>query len=191
MNIETLLISAFTAGLLGSLHCVGMCGGIASALGMSLKKSTSNTFNAALFFQIGRISSYCVAGYIVGTFGEIFAQSDSLKGFSLFLRFFSAIFMIGLGLYFAGLFPYFTMIEKMGVPLWKKISPLSKHFLPVKHLHQAYGLGFLWGWIPCGLTYSILLWAVSAGSAIEGGMLMLAFGLGTIPAMLPDRKSVV
>lgn len=187
MNFETMLLSALTAGLFGSLHCAGMCGGIASALGMSLKTNSETTkpFYPALFYQIGRISSYAIAGFIAGSFGDVLNQSDIVKDFGMYTRMFSAIFMVGLGFFLAGLFPYFSLVEKMGVPLWKKISPLSKHLLPVKHVHQAYGLGLLWGWLPCGLTYSILLWSLAAGSGTEGALLMFAFGLGTIPAMLP------
>ena len=186
MSFEMMLLSALTAGLFGSLHCAGMCGGIASALGVSLKQSPSatNPVSSSLFFQLGRISSYAVAGFLAGSFGDILTQSDMLKDIGIYLRLFSAIFIVGLGLYLAGLFPFFSLIEKIGVPVWKKISPLSKHLLPVKYLPQAYGLGFLWGWLPCGLTYSILLWSIAAGSGAEGALLMLAFGLGTIPAML-------
>ncbi|MFT5520305.1 MAG: sulfite exporter TauE/SafE [Enterobacterales bacterium] len=187
MTFETMLFSALIAGLFGSLHCVGMCGGIASALGMSLKQSESlkKPTITALFYQVGRISSYFIAGFIAGSFGDILTQSEVLKNIATYLRLFSALFMVGLGFYLAGLFPFFTMIEKMGIPLWKKIAPLSKHLLPVENFRQAYSLGFLWGWLPCGLTYSILLWSIAAGSALEGGLLMLAFGLGTLPAMLP------
>ncbi len=187
MNFDPILLSALTAGLLGSLHCAGMCGGIATALGMGLKESSASgkPLVAALFYQLGRISSYVVAGLIAGSVGDILTQSDSLKFVTMYLRLFSAVFMIGLGLYLAGWFPVFSMIEKVGSPIWKKISPVSKHFLPVKYSHQAYALGFLWGWIPCGLTYSILLWSIASGGAIEGGLLMLAFGLGTLPAMMP------
>jgi len=187
MNFDPLLLSALTAGLLGSLHCAGMCGGIATALGMGLKETSASgkPTLAALFFQLGRISSYAVAGLIAGYFGDVITQSTAMKGVTIYLRLFSAIFMIGLGMYLAGWLPVFALIEKAGIPVWKKISPLSRFFLPVKYSPQAYALGFLWGWIPCGLTYSILLWSVAAGSAVEGASLMLAFGLGTIPAMLP------
>ncbi len=186
MDIAALL-SALTAGLLGSLHCAGMCGGIATALGMGLKETSAagKPTLAALFFQFGRISSYAVAGLIAGYFGDVLTQSTAMKDITIYLRLFSAVFMIGLGLYLAGWLSIFAVIEKAGVPVWKKISPLSRYFLPVKHIPQAYALGFLWGWIPCGLTYSILLWSVAAGNAVEGASLMLAFGLGTIPAMLP------
>jgi len=187
MFFDPILLTAFTAGILGSLHCAGMCGGIATALGMGLRETSASgkPAVAALFYQFGRISSYVVAGVIAGSVGDILTQSDSLKFVTIYLRLFSAAFMVGLGLYLAGWFPFFSTIEKIGTPVWKKISPISKAFLPVKHLHQAYALGFLWGWIPCGLTYSILLWAITAGSSLEGGLLMLAFGLGTLPAMLP------
>ncbi len=187
MVFDPVLLSALTAGILGSIHCAGMCGGIATALGMGLRETSASgrPVTAALFYQFGRISSYVVAGSIAGYVGDILTQADSLKFVSIYLRLFSAVFMIGLGLYLAGWFPFFSTIERIGTPVWKKISPISKKFLPVKHLYQAYSLGFLWGWIPCGLTYSILLWSIAAGSAVQGGLLMLAFGLGTLPAMLP------
>ena len=187
MGLEMIFVSAFTAGLFGSIHCAGMCGGIASALGMSVKveTDTDSRIFPALFFQLGRISSYCVAGYIAGSLGDVLTQSEVIKDIAAYLRIFSALFIVSIGLYIAGVFPYLTVIEKMGVPVWKKISPLSKHLLPVKYLHQAYGLGILWGWLPCGLTYSILLWSVAAGTGMEGALLMLVFGIGTIPAMLP------
>ena len=192
MNFEALLLTALMAGLFGSLHCAGMCGGIASALGMSLKETrvSGKPLYPALFFQVGRISSYCVAGFIAGTFGDVLTQAEIVKDIANYLRLFSALFIIGLGLYLAGLFAFFSLIEKIGIPVWKKISPLSRHLLPVKYLHQAYGLGFLWGWLPCGLTYSMLLWSIVAGSGTEGGLLMLVFGLGTIPAMLPITLGV-
>ncbi len=187
MTFEAMLLSALTAGLFGSLHCAGMCGGIASALGMSLKTNseTTKSFYSALFYQVGRISSYAIAGFIAGSFGDVLNQSELVNDIGIYTRIFSAIFMVGLGFFLAGLFPSFLLVEKMGVPLWKKISTLSKHLLPVKHVHQAYGLGLLWGWLPCGLTYSILLWSLAAGSGTKGALLIFAFGLGTIPAMLP------
>lgn len=184
----TVLITAFSTGLLGSLHCVGMCGGIATALGMSRRpdnlahRHRNNTH--ALLYQFGRISSYAVAGMIAGSFGEVLTQTDSLKGFSIIVRIFSAVFVIGLGLYIAGWFPFFSNIEKIGLPIWKKISPLAKKLIPVKNGLQAYLLGSLWGWIPCGLTYSILLWTFTTGSMINSALIMIAFGLGTLPAML-------
>lgn len=187
MNIETLLLTALIVGLFGSLHCAGMCGGIASALGMSMKQQASDNdkvLYAALFFQLGRLSSYAIAGFVAGSIGDILTQSEIIKNIATYLRLFSALFIIALGFYLAGLMPFFALIEKMGVPVWKKIAPLSRHLLPVTRLSQAYGLGLLWGWLPCGLTYSILLWSVAAGSGIEGSLLMLAFGIGTLPAML-------
>ncbi len=189
MGIDPVLLStltaAFVAGLVGSLHCVGMCGGIASALGMSQKRAETSIPPAhfAILYQIGRISSYAVAGMIAGSLGEVITQSEWLKDISLYLRLFFALFIIGLGLFIAGWFPAFSIIERMGLPLWKKISPLSKKLIPVTKYPQAYALGFLWGWLPCGLTYSILLWSVSSASSLNGGLIMLTFGLGTIPAM--------
>jgi len=74
--------------------------------------------------------------------------------------------------------------EIAGGVIWKKIEPISRQFIPVKSTFQAFILGGLWGWLPCGLVYTILIWAISTGSAIEGGLLMFSFGLGTLPLLL-------
>jgi len=181
LEFLTLLSTAFATGLLGSLHCVGMCGGIASALGMS---QTIKPNQHAFIYQMGRISSYAIAGAIAGSLGQVATQGMWLKEFSIVIRIISALFVVGLGLYIAGWFPYFSKIERIGLPIWKKISPLSKKLVPVKNGYQAYILGGLWGWLPCGLTYSMLLWAISATSVINAALVMIVFGLGTLPAML-------
>lgn len=92
--------------------------------------------------------------------------------------------MIALGLYLAGLWNGIAKIETIGSVLWKRIQPLTQHFIPVKNFQQAVPLGFLWGWLPCGLVYTALIWTLSAGGAIEGALIMLAFGLGTLPNLL-------
>jgi hypothetical protein len=92
--------------------------------------------------------------------------------------------MIALGLYLAGLWRGVAQIERLGKGSWQKIEPLSRRFIPVKTPWQALPFGMIWGWLPCGLVYSVLIWSLSAGSAVQGLLLMLAFGLGTLPNLL-------
>jgi sulfite exporter TauE/SafE len=96
----------------------------------------------------------------------------------------AAIFMILLGLFLAGWWPGLARLEGLGSGLWRRVEPLGRRLLPIRSLGQALGVGFVWAWIPCGLVYSVLIWALSAGSAAQGGLLMLAFGLGTLPTLL-------
>ena len=178
---EVHIVSAFIAGVFGSLHCVAMCGGIATALGVS--SSDTKSKQMAFLYQLGRITSYAIAGGLVAFLGtQILPQSNSMH-VAMILRILSVVFMVGLGLYLAGWFPKFAHIERLGLPIWRKISPLSKRLLPVKNSGQAIALGFLWGWLPCGLVYSILLWSVSAPNTLSGALIMISFGLGTLPAM--------
>jgi len=92
--------------------------------------------------------------------------------------------MFLLGLYLAGLWNALSKLETVGASLWKYIEPLSRRFIPVNTVQRALPLGFLWGWLPCGLVYTVLIMALSAGGAVEGALLMLAFGLGTLPNLL-------
>ncbi len=182
MNLAELqLVSAFIAGLFGSLHCVAMCGGIATALGMS--SDSANSRLLALLYQIGRIITYAIAGAMVALVGSQLSQQSDSELYRTVVGLLSVIFMIGLGLYLAGWFPGFAKIERIGLPIWRKISPITRQFLPLRKPAHALTLGFLWGWLPCGLVYSILLWSMSAADPMSGALVMVAFGLGTLPAM--------
>jgi len=182
MTLEVLLFSAFTAGLFGSIHCVGMCGGITSALGLTIKNDRKVLF--AVLFQLGRLISYSVAGSLIGLLGATLLGIDKPGMATMILRLAAAIFMFLLGLYLAGWFPKFVVLEKIGMPLWRKISPISQKLIPVTKMYQAVLLGAIWGWIPCGLVYSVLIWSAASVDPYSGAMTMFAFGLGTMPAML-------
>ena len=79
---------------------------------------------------------------------------------------------------------WLNRIESIGKHLWSRISPFAKHVLPVNSKTKAFGLGALWGWLPCGLVYSTLTWSMASGSLFNGAAIMLFFGLGTLPALL-------
>ena len=179
-------IAALLIGLLGAGHCLGMCSGIASAItfSSSTAQSKASTFAALLLYNLGRVSSYSLAG-------AIFAGSSSAliiffggKEALIYLRIFAAILMLLLALYISRIWFGLVHLEKTGQFVWRFIKPVAQYFLPLKHPLFALPLGFLWGWLPCGLVYSTLSWAASSGSAQSGALIMLGFGLGTLPAML-------
>ena len=167
-----------------------MCGGIVGALTLGTsesykqgKKKTSPLL-INLGYNIGRLSGYIVAGAIVGFLGSSLVDLTGIQTAKQVLAVIASLFMVALGLYLAGLWNGIAKIESIGSVLWKHIQPLTQRFIPVKSFQQAIPLGFLWGWIPCGLVYTVLIWTLSAGGAIEGGLIMLAFGLGTLPNLL-------
>ena len=177
-------LSAFVVGLLGGVHCVGMCGGIVSAMTMSLDRNSSGQFRFHMAYNVGRIGSYIVAGSLMGGLGVMLAGYLPVKAAQQVLLGLAGVFMIFLGLYLAGWWTILRRLEELGGVVWKRIQPLGNSLLPVTSTRKALFLGMLWGWIPCGLVYSVLIWSISAGSVLEGGLLMLAFGLGTLPNLL-------
>jgi sulfite exporter TauE/SafE len=186
MSIESIL-AAFLVGLLGGTHCIGMCGGIVGALssGLSLDVQTSRRrlVLAQLAYNSGRISSYTVAGLLLGLFGQQLGASGVLEGFPVG-RILAGVIMILFGIYLAGWWHSLLFLERGGARLWKHIEPLGRRFIPVRGAGQAYLLGLVWGWLPCGMVYAALALALASGSTAGGGSIMLAFGLGTLPVML-------
>ncbi|MEJ2455521.1 MAG: sulfite exporter TauE/SafE family protein [Candidatus Thiodiazotropha sp.] len=178
-------LAAFVVGLLGGAHCAGMCGGIVGALTFGLPEKIRNHFTHTLPYQMGynfgRITSYVVAGAIMGGLGMLLAEVVPIYPVQQALLVIAAIFMILLGLYLGGWWMGLARIERLGGRLWTRIEPFARRLLPVRSPGQAWMLGLVWGWIPCGLVYSMLVWTVSAGSVLKGAGLMLAFGLGTLP----------
>lgn len=195
--IELSLISAFLVGLLGGGHCVGMCGGIVSAVSMHLPNQSKNTHqkHPKIFFLIaynaGRILSYTLAGVLAGLIGASSFFLNHVLPIQHMLYLVSSVMLILLGLYLAGFWHGITVIENVGRALWVKLQPYSKRYIPVQNLKQAFVLGGLWGWLPCGLVYSVLIAAIATGSALNGGLLMLAFGLGTLPTLLAMGMTAV
>lgn len=182
------LITAFLVGLLGGVHCVGMCGGIVGALTMGLPSSARGSLAAQMPFQLaynaGRVAGYTLAGALMGALGTLMLRAIPLQFAQRALFGLAALFMIALGLYLGGWWRGLALLERAGAPLWRRLEPLGRRMLPVRSPWQALGIGLVWAWIPCGLVYSVLVWSVSAGSAGQGAALMLAFGLGTLPNLL-------
>lgn len=188
--LELSLVAAFLVGLLGGGHCAGMCGGIVGAVTMSLPGSKPKT-GYLLAYNAGRIASYSIIGLFAGAIGASSFFLDHVLPIEQALYALASLMLVLLGLYLAGIWRGIVVLEAAGNRIWRHIQPLSKRFLPVQTLPQAFILGTLWGWLPCGLVYSVVVAALATGSPWRGGALMLAFGLGTLPALLAMGMAAV
>ncbi|MDH1262748.1 sulfite exporter TauE/SafE family protein [Pseudomonas sp. GD03944] len=176
-----LLVSALILGLLGGGHCLGMCGGLMGALTLAIPpERRGQRLRLLLAYNLGRILSYTLAGLLIGLAGWAVANSPAANA----MRVVAALLLITMGLYLAGWWSGLTRIEALGRGLWRYIQPLTRRFMPVTSIPRALVLGGLWGWLPCGLVYSTLLWAASQGNAADSAALMFAFGLGTLPVLI-------
>ncbi|MBL8458938.1 sulfite exporter TauE/SafE family protein [Zoogloea sp.] len=184
---ETGYLAVFLIGLLGGTHCVGMCGGIVSALTVNtvrLPGESRREWPLHLAYNIGRISSYTLAGAAMGAIGTVGMLFNDILPIQLGLYVAANLMLIALGLYLTGFTRALSGVEQLGSRLWSRIQPLTRRFLPARSVAQALPLGLLWGFLPCGLVYSVLATALVTGAAERGAMLMLAFGLGTLPNLL-------
>jgi len=187
---ELTLLSAFIVGLLGGGHCVGMCGGIVGAVSIALPGRRSPA-GYLLAYNAGRIASYAIAGVLAGLLGASSLFLNHLFPIEKLLYLLASLMLVVLGLYLAGLWQGVLVLEKAGSRLWRCLQPVSKKLLPLRSVPQALALGLVWGWLPCGLVYSVLVAALATGSALQGGLLMLAFGLGTLPTLMAMGMAAV
>lgn len=172
------LLTAFTLGLFGSSHCLGMCGGISAAIGS--QQQDKKTIALGLY-NLGRITSYTVAGLLAGLLGSLIL-SQAYTGL-LLLKLFSGLLIILMGCYLARWSLLLVNIEKCFSPIWRLIQPAATKTLSNPKLSGKFITGLIWGWLPCGLVYSSLSWAITTGHAINASLIMLCFGLGTLPMM--------
>ena len=188
MQIEISYFSAFLIALLGGVHCFGMCGGIVGVLTMGLASETRARFTSILpyilAYNAGRVLSYTVAGILAGGIGAWVAGLISVQRGQQALQLLAGMFMVMLGLNLGEWWQGLLRVERVGGILWRWLEPVRGRLLPVNTVPQALIMGVVWGWLPCGLVYSVLIWAVSSGGAREGALLMLSFGLGTLPVLL-------
>ena len=185
--ISSPIFIAFFIGLFSSIHCVSMCGSIIGTLSFSLKPEIRNNKSKMMAFifsyNFGRIFSYMLAGLIIGIIESLLTFPLGEEHGHRFLEIISALIITGAGFYIAGWFPNFAYIEKTGSRFWKTIEPYGRKLIPVATLSQAFLFGMVWGWIPCGLVYTALALAATSGDITTGIFIMLAFGLGTLPAV--------
>jgi sulfite exporter TauE/SafE len=173
--------AAFAIGLFGGAHCLGMCGGIMAALSFAIPATERwRRLWILLSYNAGRIGSYCLIGAVGGWLGSQVAQGLGLMA----MRTVAGLLLVAMGLYLADWWRGLTYLEKLGGYLWRYLQPLSRRLMPVAHAPQALLLGAVWGWLPCGLVYTALAYGVAQASAGASALVMLAFGLGTLPAVL-------
>ncbi|WP_160153087.1 sulfite exporter TauE/SafE family protein [Microbulbifer sp. ALW1] len=173
--------AALAIGFFGSSHCIGMCGGISGALGLAVPGQRT-AWPRLLGYSTGRVASYTLMGLLVGTLGAYLA-TDIAAGLAP-LRVLAGLMLIAMALYLADWWRGLVWLERGGSLLWKLVQPLSRQLLPVNSTPQAVALGALWGWLPCGLVYSALAFALAQGNSYQAALAMLAFGLGTVPAVM-------
>lgn len=177
------IVAVFFVGLLGGVHCLGMCGSLVGILTAQLPK-TGVSWPFHLAYNSGRLASYTLAGALVGAIGQAGLLLRDVVPVQHLLFALSSLMLIALGLYLAGIWGMVRRIERLGGVLWQRIQPLTRGLFPVATPLRALLLGILWGWLPCGLVYSVLVTALASGHAQSGAMIMLAFGLGTLPNLL-------
>jgi len=178
-------LSALVVGLIGTGHCAGMCGGIAGFLSIGTESLPPGSRLMRVFaYNAGRIASYTAAGALAGAAG---ASVGGLlpPGIARQVAMgVSAAFMIMLALYMVGRGGLLVQLEQLGGRLWRRLKPLGLRLLPTRNAGQAFTLGLVWGWLPCGLVYTALAWSLASGNAVRGAILMLGFGLGTLPGLM-------
>ena len=178
--MDLLLYSgALLIGLFGSGHCLAMCGGIACAPAMASKERAA--IQPILLFNGGRILGYTLIGVLAGIIGHSLGEVTEI---GKALRIVAGLLLIGMGLYVAGWWAGVAHIEKLGAGIWARLSPSAQKLRQSENPLAPIGLGVLWGWLPCGLVYSALTWALSSAEPVKAGLLMFFFGLGTLPSML-------
>lgn len=184
--ISPVLITALGAGFFGSPHCLGMCGGIVMAFGMAMKDLSARQRRLLIAtYHAGRIASYMLLGTVAGVLGQTVMAQWQQTGWPRFVLGL-AVLLIGLGM--LGL-ARMQQMERAGLGLWQRMAPLRKALFPMNSVPRALGAGLLWGFLPCGLVYSALLLALAAGSGPNGALVMLLFGLGTLPMLLASQAA--
>jgi sulfite exporter TauE/SafE len=180
-------IAALIAGLSASVHCFAMCGGIASALGLHARSAgatSSGALYAASLYQGGRIAGYVIAGALCGFIGSHIAALLAFSKFTQVLRIASGVLIGLLGVRLLSRWNALRFIEHLGARFWMKLRPLVQLAGSRTGSAKPLAMGLLWSLLPCGLIYSMLMLAALSADAKRGALIMLSFGLGTLPSML-------
>ncbi len=214
MELHELSYAAvFMTGLLGGIHCAGMCGGIVSALGMVTQRSPAHslkipvslqvanvnamaslpssqrtshisTLLSASAYNLGRLMTYTTLGALAGGVGSSAWLMQSLLPIQQVAFFISNVLLVAMGLYVLGVKRISTVVESLGKVFWEKVRPYATATLKKPGWLNAIAAGSLWGLVPCGMIYAVLATALVSGSAVRGALLMLTFGLGTLPNLM-------
>ena len=179
-------LAGFLLGLAGSAHCVVMCGGVSSALDRALPDGGRHPIGSHVLYAVGRVATYALFGAVAGVAGAALAQTLGLGAVAdvqVVVRVCVGLLLIALGLGLAG-FRGFRRLEHLGLSLWRRVRPLTRRAARLPGSLRALALGALWGFLPCAMVYGALLAAAATASPGQGALFMLAFGLGTVPAVL-------
>ena len=188
------LVPVFLVGLLGSVHCAGMCGGIVGALSVMPAVGTRPVpvrvrparapLANVLAYNAGRIGSYMLAGALAGGVAQGAGALSRLPAQQAGAYWLANLMLAALGLYLMDAWRGLARLEQGGQLLWRHVRPLLRRVGPLDGPGRMLAAGALWGWLPCGMVYSVLVTALLSGSAARGALVMLAFGLGTLPMLL-------
>lgn len=182
-----LFLAAFSMGLFGSPHCLGMCGGIVTAFGLSMQHVSESKKNGLILtYHVGRLISYSLLGLIASFVGVTIFQSIMSNSAP---RIVLGAVLVLIGLAMLGL-PLFNQLEKFGMRFWQSLAPLRKKVFPIDSFGKALFAGLLWGFLPCGLVYGALMMAIAGNNIATGAALMFVFGLGTMPMLIATQKTV-
>ncbi len=178
------LLGALGIGLFGSVHCVGMCGGIAGAVALGAGPGATAGARLRLLgtVGVGRVLGYALAGLLAGGIGLGVAEMLGARGGAV-LRVAAGLLLLGMAGLVGGWGRVPAALERLGLQVWRRLAPLAGSLRGAGGV-RAVLLGMLWGWLPCGLVYGALGWAASTGRPLDGALVMVAFGLGTLPATL-------
>ena len=182
-----LFLAAFSMGLFGSPHCLGMCGGIVTAFGLSMQHVSDSKKNGLILtYHLGRLISYSLLGLIASLVGVAIFQSIMSNSAP---RIVLGAVLVLIGLAMLGL-PLFNQLEKVGMRFWQSLAPIRKKVFPIDSFGKALFAGLLWGFLPCGVVYGALMMAIAGNNITTGAALMFVFGLGTMPMLIATQKTV-
>jgi len=183
--MDGLIAAMFAAGLASGVHCVAMCGGIVAVFDSNrvIPIRLKTDWRLRIAFNLGRISTYAMAGAVAGTLGAA-AYATGVLPAQQTLQIATSVMLILVGLYLAGAGRLLARFESLGLPLWRRLQPLAARLLPARAPGRSYAAGLVWGWLPCAMVYAALAAATFSGGAARGALAMAAFGLGTLPFLL-------
>lgn len=183
MNPELLLPAAFLAGFFGGTHCLGMCGAVVVLFEHRTSPDLHRWLRRGLY-NLGRLGFYMLLGAVAGGAGAVIVATADARTALLVLRVLAGLLVVAIGLNLVFNWNFTRFLERAGAGLWRRLSPLARHVLPIETPARAIGAGFLWGALPCGLVYSAVAMAATSGNPAGGALVMLLFWLGTLPALL-------
>lgn len=183
MTSELLFPAAFLAGFVGSTHCLGMCGAIVLLFEQEPSRAMQPWVRRMLY-NLGRGTFYVLLGGIAGAASAVIVATAGARTALMVLRLVAGLLVVAIGINLVFNWNGTQFLERAGAHIWRRIAPLARHVLPIDSPARAMAAGFLWGALPCGLVYSAVAMAATAGSMSAGALVMAMFWLGTLPALL-------